>query len=152
MKPRHKYIEDLIDTLQEVAPTAFPKKPLSKVPLSHRQHKVIQAILDVDWHTADTVLSWWCQGRRYDKACSVEGVPRYRVDGKVGGVVTAHDAQWHKDNLEEYYRRHAAKYHQVSLVDYYEAKFKPITLRDKLRKLWHQCIQKCSSECQKGVL
>ena len=142
MKPQHKYIEHLIDTLQEHSPTVFPKKPLPKVPLSHRQHKAIQAILDVDWHTADTVLSWWCQGRRYDKACSVEGVPRYRVDGKVGGVVTAHDAQWHKDNLDEYYARRGGVKGYIG---------KPLSLRDRLRILWHQCIQKCSRVEQGNV-
>lgn len=142
MKPRHKYIEDLIDTLQEVAPTVFPKKPLPKVPLAPRQHKAIQAILDIDWHTADTVLSWWCQGRRYDKACSVAGVPRYRVDGKIGGTVTTHDAQWHKDNLDEYYASRGGVKGYIG---------KPPTLRDKLRMLWHQCIQKCSRAEQRKL-
>jgi sRNA-binding protein len=121
---RHKI---LIDQLQELCPIAFPKKPDPKVPLAvASQITEVQAILNIDYGTANELLRFWCQGKRYDLACSIEGTNRYNVYGRVKGKVNTKSALYHKAKLEEYYSRHAvgdAKYHKGSLVDYYTAKF-----------------------------
>lgn len=97
---RHKA---LIDQLQELCPTAFPKKPLPKVPLAVvGQTRVVQAALDIDYRTAEILLHYWCQGKRYHAAC-VEGAKRYRVNGTVYGSVSPKQALYHKGKLDEYY-------------------------------------------------
>ena len=134
---RHKI---LIDQLQELCPIAFPKKPDPKVPLAHSQHKKIQKLLDVSWETADTLLYFWCQGKRYDVACSTQYSPRYLCNGKVNGYVTALEADYHSDRLEQYYRSRAvgeAKYHKGSLVDYYRDKF-PASSEVPKKHSWFQ--------------
>lgn len=97
----------LIDRLQELCPTAFPKKPAKKVPLAHGQHKAIQRVLDVSWHTADELLIAWCRGRRYDEVMLV-GAKRYRIDGTVSGKVSHSCAMSHKECLDEYYASRVA--------------------------------------------
>lgn len=122
-----KQHESLIDKLQELCPTAFPKKPAPKVPLALGSTKAVQAVLNVNFVTAEYLLKLWCQGKRYDKACSVEGTTRYRLDGSIGGKVTVKQAMFHKERLEKYYRSRAvgvAKYHDGNLAEYYATKFK----------------------------
>ena len=92
----------LIDRLQELCPTAFPKKPAKKVPLAHGQHKAIQRALDVSWQVADELLTAWCRGRRYDEVM-VAGALRYRIDGTVSGKVSHSQAMYYKECLDEYY-------------------------------------------------
>ena len=118
------HISDLIDTLQERCPIAFPSKPLPKVPIAHHQHKAIQRILDVNYATADYILLLWCHGRRYDQCC-VEGAQRIRCDGVARGTVSRREAEYHKGKLDAYYERRAvgeAKKCQGSISDYYVAK------------------------------
>lgn len=120
-----KHITDLIDTLQERCPEAFPSRPLPKVPIAFHQHKAIQRILNVNYRTAEYILMLWCQGNRYD-AAMVEGAARIRCDGVAKGTVSRREAEFHKGRLEEYYRNRAvgeAKYCQGSIIDYYAAKF-----------------------------
>jgi len=111
------YHKELIDKLQELCPTTFPRKPFPKVPLAYNSVKAVQRVLNVNYVTADFLLQHWC---------STPDAPRYFVDGTVHGKVSSSESQWHKGKLEEYYRSRAvgqAKYHQGSLVDYYESKF-----------------------------
>ena len=117
----------LIDKLQELCPTTFPKKPAKKVPLAHGQHKAIQRALDIPWHTADELLTAWCRGRRYDEVM-VAGAPRYRIDGTVSGKVSHSQAMYHKECLDEYLRNRAvgeAKYCKGSISDYYASRRQP---------------------------
>lgn len=102
-----KHITDLIDTLQERCPDAFPKKPLPKVPIAFHQHKAIQRILNVNYRTADYILMLWYQGKRYD-AAMVEGAPRIRCDGVAKGTVSRREAEFHKARLDEYYESRTA--------------------------------------------
>lgn len=131
--------EELIDKLQELCPTAFSKKPASKLPLALGSTKAVQAILDVNYATAEYLLKLWCQGRRYDKACSVAGTPRYHVNGSVAGKVSAGQAEFHKARLEKFYRSRAvgaAKYYSGNLAEFYAAKFetgKPWNTKEEQR-------------------
>lgn len=95
MRKFHPEIKVLIDQLQEMYPVAFPKKPHPKVPLAHGCVKVIQKVLNINYHKASAILHWWCKGKRYNEAC-VEGASRYRIDGKPKGVVTKKQAEYAK--------------------------------------------------------
>jgi sRNA-binding protein len=132
-----KHITDLIDILQERCPTAFPKKPLPKVPLAYSQHKAIQRILDVNYATASYILQLWCHGRRYDMACATQGTPRMRCDGVARGVVSSKEAEWHKGRLDAYYEARTAVGSAVSTADlvnteHYSTVGKGSSILDKL--------------------
>ncbi len=86
---KRKAIE-LIDTLQELYPLAFPKNPLDKVPLAigiTEQLFEIKDELGVSKKIIQVAMDLWCTGLRYKNALKNIGSPRYNLDGSQSGHV-----------------------------------------------------------------
>jgi sRNA-binding protein len=122
---KHK---ELIDELQELCPTAFPKKPLPKIPLEHKVHLGIKEVLGCNHATARSIVFFWTQGHRYDRAI-VFGEPTYDVYGNVVGKVSEGQARVHKERLDAYYAS------RVAPKGYVVGQCKPMTFAEKLWKL-----------------
>lgn len=92
----------LIDQLQELCPTAFPKKPAPKIPLASNVHLGIKEVLGCNHATARSIVFFWTQGHRYDRAM-VANADTYDVYGNVVGKVSEGQARIHKERFDVYY-------------------------------------------------
>jgi ProP effector len=84
----------IIGQLQKQYPLAFPKKPLSKVPLKIGIHKDLleqSETLGISKKELRAAVKKWCRGKRYAE-CLIAGAARIDLNGNEVGQVSKEEA------------------------------------------------------------